>query len=142
VIARDRNYNDYAFEVIDANGIPVLQVYVQSGNLIFVNGLFYIAGVRYLASPSAFMDRPTEQEISGALAPIFKYPSGGSPYAFPAIVLGAVLGGLALFLVPWGFEVGKKPRHATSKLTGSKRKPTKRKPKEMTQISISISLHK
>jgi hypothetical protein len=122
VKARDRNYNDYAFEVIDANGIPVLQVYTQGGNLIFVNGLFYYAGGRILASPEVTIGSPTDIEVSEKLTPIFKYPSGGSPYAVPVIAVGAVLGGLALFLVPWGFEVRKTRdrKRAKKKITEEK----------------------
>jgi hypothetical protein len=103
VIARDRNYNDYAFEVIDSNEVPVLQVYIQSGNLIFVGGLFYYSGGRVLASPNDTILNPTDAEVNEKLTPIFKYPSGGSPYAIPVIVLGVILGASSLVLIPWGF---------------------------------------
>lgn len=105
VIARDRNYNDYAFEVIDSDGIPVLQVYMQSDNKIFVNGLFYLGNEKILAAPNQMLFNPTDTEINESLTPIFKYPSG-APNAILGwciIVVGAILGGLALILVPWGF---------------------------------------
>jgi len=108
IVARDRNYDDYVFEVIDSNNVPVLQVSVQNTNQVYVGGLFYVSNGRLLISPQGIEFNPTDIDIAEQLKPMFTYPSrGGSLYAIPIIILGAVLGGLALFLVPWGFEVRK-----------------------------------
>lgn len=121
VIANDRNYNDYAFEVIDSDRIPVLQVYIANNNTIYVNGLFYLGNGRILAAPNFMEFGPSDAEISQYLTPIFKYPSSAPnpTLGWSMIVVGAILGGLALILVPWGFSEWKerKPRRVKKQIS-------------------------
>lgn len=124
-IARDRNYNDYAFEVIDSNNIPVLQVYSQEANQIYICGLFQVPNLPpnsfgLLMTPETFTNSPTKNQIKEELKPIFKYPSAGSPYSIPVVVLGAILGGFGVVLVPWGFEIRKVRRPRVAKRKSSK----------------------
>lgn len=112
MIANDRNYNDYAFEVIDSDRIPVLQVYMASNNTIYVNGLFYLGSERILAAPNTMMFGPSDAEISQYLTPIFKYPSSApNPIlGWSMIVVGAIFGVSATILIAVGYDKLKSAR--------------------------------
>ncbi|HUW49362.1 MAG TPA: hypothetical protein VMW36_11520, partial [Patescibacteria group bacterium] len=74
----DRNYNDYAFEILDVNKIPIFNVRVVGPNEIQIAGLFNAgSGTRVLISNEGggIIGNPTQQDIKDTLVPIFKYPS-------------------------------------------------------------------
>lgn len=75
LIARDRNYNDYAFEVMDSDLIPVLQVAVQGQNTIYMGGVFFFPVGRMLVTPNGLIVNPSSEQINEYAKPIFRYPS-------------------------------------------------------------------
>ena len=76
VIAYDRNYNSYAFEVIDPNQVPILQVEMTPQNRIFVGGVFYSAESIVLAMLNGTtILNPREKEIQSYDQRLFRYPS-------------------------------------------------------------------
>jgi len=75
MIAYDRNYNDYAFEVINSDLVPVLQVIVQGQNRIYIGGLFYFPKGKMLATPNGIIYNPSSEQIDKYIKPIFRYPS-------------------------------------------------------------------
>jgi len=75
IIARDRNYNDYAFEVIDAQLRPRLQVIVKEQNKIQIGGYFYTENGAILATSSQLFINWPPEEIESKIERIFKYPS-------------------------------------------------------------------
>jgi len=76
MIAWDRNYNEYAFEVLDSNLIPVLQIVVKEQNKIYVGGLFYTStGKIVISQKIGIIINPSEADLSKYITPIFKYPS-------------------------------------------------------------------
>jgi len=74
-IASDRNYNGYAFEVIDSDSQPVLQIIVQNQNKIYIGELFYVPCGRVLSTPSLLIINPSNSQVKNNRQPIFKYPS-------------------------------------------------------------------
>lgn len=75
VIARDRNYNAYAFEVIDSDLIPVIQVVFTAHNKMYLGGLFYVPNGRMLVTPNVTIFGPSSEDISENIERIFVYPS-------------------------------------------------------------------
>lgn len=75
ILARDRNYNAYAFEVIDSDLIPVLQVVLRDQNRIYIGGLFYFETGRVLATQNGVLINPSPDQISEDVEAIFRYPS-------------------------------------------------------------------
>jgi hypothetical protein len=75
VIARDRNYNAYAFEVIDSNLVPVIQVIFAPQNKMYLGGLFYTPTSSILFTPNVTIIGPSSDDISEHIQPIFRYPS-------------------------------------------------------------------
>jgi len=67
---RDRNYSINAFEIIDNENKPVLQIYLGEGNNIFFGGYFYNANEKkyyYSTEGITYIESPMKT--------IFKYPS-------------------------------------------------------------------
>jgi len=75
IIARDRNYNDYAFEVVDAHLRPRLQIIVKEQNKIFIGGYFHTEGGAILATHNSTFVRFPPEEIEEYIQKIFLYPS-------------------------------------------------------------------
>ncbi len=75
IIARDRNYNAYAFEVIDSKLIPRLQVIIEPNNMIYVGGYFSTPVGNILMMPGTTITQPTSEMLKQYLIPIFEYPS-------------------------------------------------------------------
>jgi len=75
MIARDRNYNPYALEVIDSDSVPVLQVVLNPRNQIYIGGFFYSPEGRMLVTPNGLIINPSSDRISEHIERIFKYPS-------------------------------------------------------------------
>ena len=73
----DRNYNDYAFEVVDISMVPIFNVRVVGANEIQIGGLFNVGSWKVLISDNGggIMTEPSQQNITDLLTPIFKYPS-------------------------------------------------------------------
>jgi len=72
VIAHDRNYNAYAFEVIASNSVPIIQIVFKENNRVYLGGFFYIPnGTMIINSEGLFVNPPNDLKIM----PIFKYPS-------------------------------------------------------------------
>jgi len=78
-IVRDRNYNDYAFEVIDSDLRPVLQVVLKGQNKIYIGGLFYFPRGRMLVTPKGVFINPSSDQIDEYIERIFRYPSDKYP---------------------------------------------------------------
>lgn len=77
----DRNYNDYAFEILDINMMPIFNVRVVGSNQIQISGLFHGNNNTALISDNGggVWANPSQQQINDLLTPMFKYPS--SEYA-------------------------------------------------------------
>ena len=75
IIARDRNYNDYAFEVVDAHLRPRLQIVVKEQNKIYIGGYFHTEEGAILATPTTTYIRFPPEEIEEYIHKIFLYPS-------------------------------------------------------------------
>jgi hypothetical protein len=76
LIAYDRNYNDFAFEVIDSDQIPRLQVLLSENNVIYIGGFFDIPIGKALALPHELIINPSQQNVEELKElRIFKYPS-------------------------------------------------------------------
>lgn len=52
IITRGRNYNAYAFEVIDSDLVPVIQVVFAPENKMYLGGLFYVPTGECLSHPT------------------------------------------------------------------------------------------
>jgi hypothetical protein len=74
---RDRNYNSFAFEVVDSDSIPVLQVIVVGDNRIRVGLSAFGQGGRVIVTQSGEVYlNPSEQAIGEMRnSTMFKYPS-------------------------------------------------------------------
>jgi hypothetical protein len=115
MIAWDRNYNYYAFEVIDSELIPVLQVVLESQNSIYIGGFFRFPNGRMLVTPTGIIINPSEDQISEHVKCIFRYPSEknlgmlvemnlvttlfGMPWSTWVILVGVVCAALGLILI-------------------------------------------
>ncbi len=75
IIARDRNYNSFAFEVIDSDLNPVIQVIFSPSNKMYLGGLYYVPSGRMLLTPEATIFNPSSSQIAEETQPIFVYPS-------------------------------------------------------------------
>jgi hypothetical protein len=75
IIARDRNYNSFAFEVIDSDLNPVIQVIFSPNNKMYLGGLYYVPSGRMLLTPEATILNPSSSQIAEKTQPIFVYPS-------------------------------------------------------------------
>lgn len=76
VIAYDKNYNSYAFEVIDSNQIPVIQVIFSPENKMYLGGFFYVPNGALLLLPNdTTIINPSLTDANSSLPRIFKYPS-------------------------------------------------------------------
>jgi hypothetical protein len=76
VIAYDKNYNSYAFEVIDSNQIPIIQVIFSPENKMYLGGFFYVPNGTLLLLPNdTTIMNPLLSDANSSLPRIFKYPS-------------------------------------------------------------------
>jgi hypothetical protein len=76
IIARDRNYNEFAFEVIDAQLIPRVQVILMPNNWIYIGGYYHMGNNTILLVPDGFIGNPSEEQLStSSQEKIFQYPS-------------------------------------------------------------------
>lgn len=76
VIAYERNYNAYAFEVIDSNLVPVIQIEFFPNNKMYLGGFFYIPNSTLLLTDDSMIGSPSPENISYARAhTLFNYPS-------------------------------------------------------------------
>lgn len=74
-IVYDSNYNDFAFEVIDSDMIPRLQVLLREDNIIYLGGYFNVPLGKVLATPHSWILNPTQDYIeSFKEVRLFKYP--------------------------------------------------------------------
>ena len=72
----DRNYNPYAFEVIDQNNVSLLNVEITGSNEIKIGGYFFLNGTHLVLSDNgASIGIFTKEDLVSILQPIFKYPS-------------------------------------------------------------------
>lgn len=81
----DRNFNDSAFEVLNAKLTPVLQIIYTTRNNVLINGLFQVGRTVYALSPAGFDTRgyPADGGVitkdDYLVHRIFKYPSRTYP---------------------------------------------------------------
>jgi|SRR5271157_184994 len=71
----DRNYNNYAFEIVGPNMVPIFNVRVVGPNEIQIGGLFDSGTVLISDNGGGILGNPSPQNISELLTPLFKYPS-------------------------------------------------------------------
>jgi hypothetical protein len=124
VIAYDRNYNSYAFEVIDSDLVPVIQVVFKPQNRMYLGGFFYSPNmtVLLLSNNTSILD-PSLTDLNSSLPRIFKYPSKDhlgetvvkSTYEVPrsssrVITLGVVFVVLGIPITIYGEHLREKPR--------------------------------
>lgn len=109
----ERNYNAYAFEVIDRYNVPLLQVKMVGSNEIYIGGLIYIdENYSLLADKTGFTINPSQEQIEQFKDQrMFLYPSNDhfgelvEPISFPttdnSIPLSAwlIYGGYALAVI-------------------------------------------
>ena len=74
ILVYDRNYNDFALEVVDSDQNPVLQVIVKEQNKILIGGLFHSPHYTILATPEGISINPSTLETT-EVDRIFMYPS-------------------------------------------------------------------
>jgi hypothetical protein len=76
VIAYDRNYNSYAFEVISSDLVPVIQVVFKPQNKMYLGGFFFSPNWTVLLLPNnTSIINPSLTGLNKSLPRIFKYPS-------------------------------------------------------------------
>jgi hypothetical protein len=76
VIAYDRNYNSYAFEAIDSDLVPVIQVVFKPQNKMYLGGSFYSPNWTVLLLPNnTSVINPSLTDLNESLPRIFNYPS-------------------------------------------------------------------
>ena len=77
LLVRDRNYNAYAFEVIDSDLVPVLQVIMVGNNRILIGFIAYGESQRVLVTEEAgIITNPSEETINAFKdSTLFLYPS-------------------------------------------------------------------
>jgi len=115
VIAHDRNYNSYAFEVINSDLVPVIQVIFYPGNKMYLGGLIYGPNnTTLLMFNDTTIINPSPEDITQNRNPIFEYPSGQhlgemvgkSQYKVPrvstiVITIGGILTALGIILTAY-----------------------------------------
>jgi len=77
----DRNYNSYAFEVLDPNKIPALQVLMGEQNTISLGFSLYTRGIPFFftVTRGTYMYPSSEQLQEIRNSTLFKYPSSKYP---------------------------------------------------------------
>lgn len=76
VIAYDRNYNSYAFEVISSDLVPVIQVVFKPQNKMYLGGFFFSPNLTVLLLPNnTSIINPSLTDLNKSLPRVFKYPS-------------------------------------------------------------------
>lgn len=114
VIASDRNYNSYAFEVIDSDQIPALQVKLEPQNQIYIGGLFHLPNQTFLITSEGMTFNPTLAKINEHSQTLFKYPSNQHlgemvdgfvviRYSKWVIAFGVFFSCLGFFFGPYGY---------------------------------------
>ena len=77
----DRNFTDRALEVVDQNGVPLLQMIFETDRQIVINGVFLSPDgksaviITPTTSSKVDIDSTGERKINVPLSPLFKYPS-------------------------------------------------------------------
>jgi hypothetical protein len=80
VPAWDRNFNANAFEVVDSNNVPILQVIRKTPSHIIVNGIFLLPnGLLLPAGPKGVIIGVKVVPPDFLLKPIFRYPAWKYP---------------------------------------------------------------
>jgi len=81
----DRNYNDYAFEVIGSNEIPILQIIMIGPKDIQIGGIVYYSksGPTYVLyndnGDTWILDAPSDEQLQSLnISKIFKYPANST----------------------------------------------------------------
>jgi hypothetical protein len=76
VIAYDRNFNSYAFEVISSDSVPIIQVVFKPQNKMYIGGFLYSPNWTVLLLPNnTSVLNPSLTDLNESLPRIFKYPS-------------------------------------------------------------------
>jgi len=139
IIAYDRNYNSYSFEVIDSDLVPVIQVVFKPQNRMYLGGFFYSPNMSVLLlSNNTSIVNPSLADLNSSLPRIFEYPSKDhlgetvvkSTYEVPrassrVITLGVVFVALGIPITIYGEYLREKPRrrrqeHLRAKHQGQK----------------------
>jgi hypothetical protein len=113
IVTYDRNYNSYAFEVIDSDRVPILQVVLKPENNIFIGGVFHGENGTIVAQlngttlynyedykyAQTIFRYPSESNL-GKLVPNSLYAFGGQVILAPNEIsaIGYVLFGIGTFV--------------------------------------------
>lgn len=136
VIAHDRNYNSYAFEVIDSDLVPVIQVIFYPNNKMYLGGLIYGPNnTTLLMFDDTTIINPSPENITQNRNPMFQYPSGQhlgeivgkSPYEVPrastiVIIIGVVLTALGIVLTAYSTIIAVSSAHLLKERKGKHHK--------------------
>lgn len=113
----DRNYNSYAFEVLDPNHVPALQILMGQENTILLGFSLYTQGVPifFTVTKGTYLYPSPEQIQEIKSATLFKYPSSKylsemtNSIGYPSsdllarstyvMVTGGILGALGLIAI-------------------------------------------
>jgi len=71
----DRNFSNYAVEVVDKNLVPVLQIEITSGNYVYIGGLFHYKSGQIFVTLKGYFVNPSEEMINEGVETLFVYPS-------------------------------------------------------------------
>jgi len=148
----DRNYNSYAFEVLDPNQLPAIQVFMGQKNTISFGFSLYTQGtpIFFTVTKGTYMYPSPEQIQEIKNATLFKYPSSKYPNeltnstGYPSsdllarstlvMVIGGILGVSGLIAIGVvGINDNKKRRRNKQKgraKTAKKASPKQKTPKQ------------
>jgi hypothetical protein len=115
IVIYDRNYNSYAFEAIDSDRFPILQVVMTPENRVFVGGIFYgenstlvamlngttVYNPSYLEYNQTIFEYPSESKL-GKLVTDSPYDFGSSQHILAPdqiIIIGYVLLGIGTVII-------------------------------------------
>jgi len=81
----DRNFTDKAVEVVDRNGVPLLQMIFETDRQVEINGIFLSSDgksaiiITPTGSSKVDIDPTGQKKVIVPLKPLFKYPSWKYP---------------------------------------------------------------
>ncbi len=70
----DRNFDNNAFEVIDKQKMPALQIAITQENMIYIGGIFNLPTGKATVTPNGYLWNPSDDQIPESIQRIFVYP--------------------------------------------------------------------
>lgn len=155
IIAYDKNYNSYSFEVIDSDLVPVIQVVFKPLNRMYLGGFFYSPNMTVLLlSNNTSILNPSLTDLNSSLPRLFKYPSKDhlgetvvkGTYEVPRaslriITLGMVFVALGIPITIYGEYLREKPRRRRQEHPRAEHQRRKSRLYENRKLIIAFGLH-